>query len=114
GEDDDEQPATTAVSALEPTWAGAGMPNEGFLRPDALLAVIVLTAEDEYPLPAASAQAIYDRFLTVKGDPEKMTFIGLGGESSCGNDYGGAEDADMLQDITDAFRDSGHGKFIDL
>ncbi len=114
GDEDDEQPATTAVSALEPAWAGPGMPNEGFLRSDALLAVIVLTAEDEFPLPAASAQAIYDRFLAVKGDPEKMVFVGLGGKSSCGNDYGGAEDADTLQDITQHFRDNGHGSFIDL
>lgn len=114
GADDDEQPATTALAALEPAWAGPGMPNAGFLREGALLAVIALTPEDETPVPAASAQDIYDRFLALKGDAEKMVFIGLGGESSCGNDYGGAEDADTLQDITRKFRDNGHGSFIDL
>lgn len=114
GADDDEQPATTATTALEPAWAGPGMPNEGFLRADALLAVIALTAEDENPVPAASAQDLYDRLVAVKGNAEKVVFIGIGGESNCDNDYGGAEDADTLQDIAKKFRDNGHGTFIDL
>jgi hypothetical protein len=111
---DNEQPVTAAAMALEPAWAGPGKPNAGFSRSDALLVVVALTAEDEQPVPNASAEDVYDRLVATKGDVNKMVFVGIGGESNCDNSYGGADDADKLQDVTRMFRDDDRGVFVDL
>jgi hypothetical protein len=104
GNNDDEQPVTTAATALDPAWAGAGRPNAGFSRSDALLVVIAITDEDEQPVPAATAQAIHDRLVANRSD---VVFVGIGGESECDGPYGPAQDAELLHDITAQFGASG-------
>lgn len=109
---DDEQPVTTAATALDPAWSGAGRPNAGFARDDAMLVVIAITDEDEHPMPAADPQTIHDRLVTAKGDATQLVLVGVGGTSDCEGPYGEARDADMLQDVTARFGD--RGMFWDL
>jgi hypothetical protein len=112
GNNDDEQPVTTAASALDPAWAAAGRPNAGFARGDALLVVIAMTDEDEHSVPPATAQTLHDQLVADKGDAGKLVFIGVGGKSDCDGPYGDANDANTLQAIAAQFGD--HGGFWDL
>jgi hypothetical protein len=112
GNDDDEQPVTTAALALDPAWSGSGRPNAGFSRPGALLLVIAITDEDERVAPPASAETIYDQLVAGKGEPSSLGFVGAGGKSDCDGPYGNADDADTLQAI--AARFGSHGAFWDL
>jgi hypothetical protein len=112
GDNDDEQPASTAAASLEPP-ASTG-PNAGFLRDDALLVVVAITDEDEQPNPGASAQEVHDRLVATKGDVKKMVFLGIGGASSCNGAYGSADEATVLKEVTDLFIAEGRGVFWDL
>ena len=114
GSNDDEQPATAAATALEPAFMGPGKPNEGFLRDDALLVVVAITDEDEQPVPGANAQEVYDRLVAIKGDVNKMVFLGIGGASDCDGAYGSADHAQKLEDVTQLFVDKQRGLFWDL
>jgi hypothetical protein len=114
GSNDDEMPATAATISLEAAYQGAGMPNAGFLRTEALLVVVAITDEDEQPVPAANAQEIYDRLVAVKGDVKKMVFLGIGGASDCTGAYGNAKNATRLKNTTDLFSAQGRGVFWDL
>lgn len=114
GNDDDEQPVTTATTALEPEWSGPGKPNAGFLRDDALLVVVALTDEDEQPVPQAGAQDVYNRLVAVKGDVDRLAFVGIGGARDCQGDYGPAREARELKDVTKLFADHQRGVFWDL
>ncbi len=111
GNDDDEQPVSTAAAALEPAWSAAGKPNAGFSRDSALLVVIAITDEDEQPVPAATAQAVHDRLVAAKGS-DRVVFAGAGGESDCDGPYGEAQDAATLKDIVARF--GPRGMFWDL
>jgi hypothetical protein len=114
GENDDEQPASTAATAFSLQWAGSGMPNAGFMRNNALLVVIAITDEDEQPVPGASAQEVYDRLVAIKGDVNKMVFLGIGGAMTCDGVYGHAREAQKLHGVTQKFVDQGRGLFWDL
>jgi hypothetical protein len=114
GSNDDEQPASAAATALEPAWIGAGQPNAGFLRDDALLVVVAITDEDEQPVPSATAQEIYDRLVATKGDVSKMVFLGIGGATDCAGAYGTAKHAQKLEDVTALFATAQRGVFWDL
>ena len=112
GDNDDEQPASTAAASLEPP-ASTG-PNAGFLRDDALLVVVAITDEDEQPSPTASAQQVHDRLVATKGDVKKLVFLGIGGESSCNGAYGTADQATLMREVADLFIAEGRGVFWDL
>jgi hypothetical protein len=115
GENDDEQPATSAATALEPAWMGAGKPNEGFLRDNALLVIVAITDEDEQPVPGANAQEIYDRFVALKGgDVNKIVFVGIGGAMTCDGLYGHAREASKLHNVTNKFVAKQRGLLWDL
>jgi hypothetical protein len=114
GSNDDEQPSSAAAASLEPEWAGAGKPNEGFARPDALLVVIAITDEDEQPVPTNTAQGLYDRLVATKGDVRRMVFLGVGGSQSCSGEYGSAKEATLLKSLTQRFIGEGRGVFWDL
>ncbi len=115
GNNDDEQPASAAASALR-LAASVGVPNSGFVRDDALLVVIAITDEDEQPTPAGSAQDVYDRLVAIKGgDVNRMVFLGIGGASDCANGaYGSADKATKLKAVTDKFIANQRGVFWDL
>jgi hypothetical protein len=111
GENDDEQPATSAIAALQ-----AGGPNSGFRRDDALLIVVAITDEDEQPTgDSDNPEDIYrDLVALTAGDPRRMVFLGIGGEEECQGEYGDAEEADGLQELTDLFEVHDRGVFWDL
>ena len=112
GNNDDEQPASTAAASLEPP-ASTG-PNAGFMRDDALLVVVAITDEDEQPNPSATAQQVHDRLVAIKGDAKKMVFLGIGGATTCDGAYGTADQATVLQEVTNLFIAEGRGVFWDL
>jgi hypothetical protein len=112
GNGDDQAPVTTAITALEPAWAGSGAPNAGFLRDNALLVIVAITDQDEHPIPGASMQHTYERLVAAKGNANRVVFVGFGGESRCDGPYGPEEDADKLQELTQLF--GSRGVFWDL
>jgi len=114
GDNDDEQPASTAAASIEDP-AGSGV-NARFLRDDALLVVVAITDEDEQPTPDRSAQQVYDRLVAVKGDVKRMVFLGIGGgvPGGCDGAYGFAEEADKLHTIANLFIAQERGVWWDL
>lgn len=110
GENDDEQPVTAVIAALND---GA---NAGFRRDDALLIVVAITDEDEQPTgDARSADDIYRGLVDLTaGDPRRMVFLGIGGAQECAGAYGDAEQADELQELTGLFETHDRGVFWDL
>ncbi len=115
GNNDDEQPASTAAASLEaPAITG---PNAGFLRKDAVLVVLAMTDEDEQPMytTATSAKQVHDRILALKGnDPKMVVFLGIAGSKMCTGPYGTASDARTMKAITQMFVDKQRGVFWDL
>ncbi|WP_437319315.1 hypothetical protein [Sorangium sp. So ce385] len=112
GNNDDEQPASAVAAALEPPFSQEA--NAGFSRENALLVVVVITDEDEQPVPRQEPQAIHDRLVAVKGDAKNVVFLGIGGKTECEGAYGDAEEADNLQRLVDTFAADGRGFFWDL
>ena len=110
GENDDEQPATSVVAAL-----GAGGPNPGFRRDDALLIVVAITDEDEQPTGQSDeAEDIYRDLTALAGDdPRRLVFLGIGGESECEVSTG-TRRSDGLQELTGLFEAHDRGVFWDL
>jgi hypothetical protein len=115
GDNDDEQPASAAAASLEPPTITTGA-NAGFLRDDALLVVIAITDEDEQPVPASDAQAVFNRLVATKGDVQRMVFLGIGGGTGgCAEGaYGSADEATLLRQITQLFIDAQRGVWWDL
>jgi hypothetical protein len=79
GGDNSERPAQALVSALSPAILGPGGCNEGFLRPDALLVVTLLTDEQDVTSepkedPASWAQSVID---AKGGKQESVVMLGL-------------------------------------
>lgn len=111
GSNDDEQPASSVIAALQ-----ANGPNAGFQRDDALLIVVAITDEDEQPTGAADTPADIYRGLvqSVAGDPRRMVFLGIGGARSCDGAYGSADRAEDLQELTGLFENHDRGVFWDL
>jgi hypothetical protein len=116
GNNDDEQPASAAITALT-TYHATGQPNAGFLRNDALMVVVAITDEDEQPAPNnKSAMELYNELVAIKGDVKKMVFLGIGGGSG-GCDpgtYGQADESVKLKSLTDLFIGQERGVFWDL
>lgn len=113
GDNDDEQPASSAAASMEEPWRSGA--NAGFLRDDALLVVIAITDEDEQPVPGMDANGVYNRLIAIKGgDVKRMVFLGIGGGSSCTGAYGTADEAVMTKQLTQLFIDQERGVFWDL
>lgn len=112
GENDDEQPASTAAGVVSPPAVDGA--NAGFLRDDAVLFIVAITDEDEQPVPDQSAQEIADRIIAAKGTINNVVFLGIGGGSDCDGPYGTADDAVLLREISLIFADQSRGLFWDL
>ena len=79
-----EMPVTAAIAAVDPAINMPGACNDGFLRDDAILVLVVLTddpphdgsADDAHPM--ADTSFWYDAIVDAKnGDPEAMVVIGF-------------------------------------
>lgn len=110
GHNDDEQPASTAAAAL----ATVDGPNAGFLREDATLFVVVITDEDEAPMPSRTPSEIADDLVAAKGDIDEVFVLGIGANRDCTGPYGEADEAETLHAVTDVFIDAGQGLWWDL
>jgi len=114
GGDNDEKQVGAAIAAVQPTINGPGGCNEGFLRDDALLVIIIITDEDEGPdntggTPEIWKQALVDAKL---GEEKRVAVLGLLGDGGPGNGGictpydgmgAGAYDAWQLRKFTESF-----------
>jgi len=97
-----EQPLSAAKLALTDRIADGK--NAGFLRPDALLAVVILTDEDDQSDDASSNPIPVDQFIStfdsVKGDHAKWAtaVIAGPGPGQCMSAFGSAEEGVRLKD----------------
>jgi hypothetical protein len=112
GDNDDEQPANTAGETV--TSTANFVENAGFSRASAILFVVAITDEDEQPLPAQTAQEVADKLAAAKGTIDNVVFLGIGGDSNCSGQYGSAEEASMLREITNIFVEAERGVWWDL
>jgi hypothetical protein len=79
-----ELPISATVAALDPAQSLPGACNEGFLRDDAILVLVVLTDDPPYAgspddaHPMADTSGWYDAVINAKnGDPQAMVVIGF-------------------------------------
>ena len=110
GRNDDEQPASTAAAAL----AAREGPNAGFLRDDAALLLVVLTDEDENPIPHQAPEAIAADLIAAKGASSDVTVLGIGADHDCDGPYGEGYEASTLRAITDVFVEAEVGVWWNL
>lgn len=112
--DDDERPAWAAYAALTPPFINEA--NAGFLRDDALLVIVAITDEDEETFAGdITPQEIFDNLVSIKGDLDKMVFLGIAGATTCDTgSYGSALKADTLRAVTEMFIAEQRGVFWDL
>jgi hypothetical protein len=73
--DSDERVRDALISALNPTLQNPMACNEGFIRDDALLIVVILT--DENDPSNASVQEAYDAVVAAKGTEENVVMLAL-------------------------------------
>jgi hypothetical protein len=97
-----EQPLGAARLAL--TARITDGKNAGFLRADALLAVVILTDEDDQSVDASgSKQDTVDSFIqtfdSVKGDHARWATAVIAGPNACMSAFGSAEEAVRLKDF---------------
>jgi len=87
-----ELPLSATVEALQPALIGVGGCNEGFLRPDAILVVVIVSDDPPFPgtpddaWPLVDATLWYDQLVAAKGgNEEAIVMIGVvsWGETSC-------------------------------
>ena len=95
-----EQPLSAAKLALNDRIADGK--NAGFLRPDALLAVVILTDEDDQSTDASSMDIPVDQFIanfdTVKSGHDRWATAVIAGPTACMSTFGNAEEAVRLKD----------------
>jgi hypothetical protein len=79
-----EQPVTATIAALDPAKAQPGGCNEGFLREDAILVVVIVTDDPPFTFdmddahPSTDTTGWYDAVIAAKGgDPEAVVVIGF-------------------------------------
>jgi len=79
-----EQPVTATVAALDPAKAQPGGCNEGFLREDAILVVVLVTDDPPFDFdmddahPGTDTSGWYDAVIAAKGgDVESIVMIGF-------------------------------------
>lgn len=122
---DDERVMRSLLDALSPDKAGPGECNEGFLRQDALLVVVIITDEDDAPYPpgcnpggganpcqttgsGGTPEEWYDEIVSYKsGIAENivvLSLVGQGPVSSC--------DATINSNIVDFTNRFGANGFI--
>jgi len=96
------QPLAAAVQALTAPRAGW----DGFLRPAAYLAIVVVAAQDDASGPAGSPTAVADlvaAIRTIKGDPSQI-LVSVIGSKDCGT---AAVPTPRLLDFVNAFGANG-------
>jgi hypothetical protein len=87
-----ELPLTATVQAVQPELIGVGGCNEGFLRPDAVLVVVIVSDDPPFPdtpddaWPLVDTTWMHDALVEAKGgDENSIVMIGVvsWGDTSC-------------------------------
>lgn len=87
-----ELPLTGLVQAVQPELLGVGGCNQGFLRPDAVLVVVIVSDDPPFPgtpddaWPLVDTTWMHDALVTAKGgDETSIVMIGVvsTGDTSC-------------------------------
>lgn len=87
-----ELPLSATVQALQPELIGVGGCNQGFLRPDAVLVVVIVSDDPPFPgtpddaWPLIDTSAMHDALVEAKGgDETAIVMIGVisWGDTSC-------------------------------
>ena len=100
--DSDEKPLEAAIRALGPVLNGPGECNDGFLRKDALLVLVIITDEEEEG-SNGDPQSWYDSLTLIKGDIEtNMVVLSLVGPENPACE-GAAEVAHRIIEFTEKF-----------
>ncbi|MFZ4738772.1 MAG: hypothetical protein ACOYM9_22645 [Bradymonadia bacterium] len=116
---DDERMMRAMLDAVSPEKNGPGGCNEGFLRPDSLLVLILLTDEDDVPDlcdgdgvcqtygSGGDKQAWYDELVAARGGTAEgivvISILGRRGDNACG-----AVPAAKLIGFTGLFGENGY------
>lgn len=103
--DNTERPVASAEQALSDAFNDPGGCNDGFLRDDALLVVVVITDEDDYTSPGTAAER-HQAFLSLKNDQEdNIVWLGIlkspGHPPECDPNLNGP--ANRLVELTNLF-----------
>jgi hypothetical protein len=79
-----EQPVSATIAALSPAKAEPGACNEGFLRDDAILVVVIVTDDPPFAFdmddahPDTDTSGWYDAIVAAKGgDPQALVVLGF-------------------------------------
>ncbi len=99
---------TIAAAAIDKTDSGEC--NDGFLRPDALLHLIMVSDEPEQSLGGWEAKL--DQIIAKKGDPSLVTVSAIAGDSPSGCSSA-SNSADFGRGYYDAAADTG-GEFLSI
>ncbi|MEX1369407.1 MAG: hypothetical protein AB1Z98_40140 [Nannocystaceae bacterium] len=127
GGDGDERPMDAMIAALTPPLVDEGGCNEGFLRDDALLVVVLITDEEDdpetmedacngMPLPGSSGSpgTWFDALVDIKGKEQSVVVLSLVGPDGnvapmcpaldkCNGGIVGAEVATRILEFTSMF-----------
>jgi hypothetical protein len=107
-----EQPVTALIASFNPTKTGPGGCNQGFLRDDAILVVVIVTDDPPYDFdfddahPGTNTASWYDDVIAAKnGDPEALVVIGFVPWMSLGCVFGG--ESPNLISFVESFGEQG-------
>jgi hypothetical protein len=114
GGDTNERQIDAALQALGPELAGPGACNEGFLRDEALLVLVLITDEDDpgSPLPGQGSPGDpndwYAQLVARKGVETNVVVLALAGRAppnACDNDvpFEGAQIAYRIEEFVEKF-----------
>ncbi len=120
--DGNERPMEAMMSAITPDLGVAGACNEGFLRDDALLVVVIITDEEDNPKQTRILEGSpgdppdwHEAVLVAKNGYQEnsvvLSLIGIGKPNECPSDqwdgYEGAEISARIRHFTELFEDHG-------
>lgn len=107
-----EQPVTALIASFNPAKTGPGDCNDGFLRDDAILVVVIVTDDPPYDFDFDDAHPLtdttdwYDDVIAAKNnDPEALVVIGFIPWMSVGCVFGG--ESPNLIGFIDSFGEQG-------
>ncbi len=108
-----EQPVTATIAALDPAKAAPGGCNEGFLRDDAILVVVIVTDDPPSIIdvddahPDTNTSGWYDAVVAAKGgDVESIVVIGFIPWMNVACNTQNAESPNLIE-FVDAFGQQG-------
>lgn len=120
GGENDEAMMDAAIAALDPQLNASGACNEGFIRPDALLVMVLITDEDDPGTcvnggqdcsgSAGDPQSWFDDVVVIKQHPDNAVVLSLtrgAPDNMCGSPQGTEKDGDRIIEFVEQFGSTG-------